>query len=112
MISLLLLAALSYPKLDGLALTLIQGKVVTTIGLQNTVLLLEQVNRLDIPIYLERGLPLEKDHVFAQATHGQVNLVIVSCALPFCYQKCYNGSMTMDFSIEWSAYENNCRLPD
>ncbi|WP_444811359.1 hypothetical protein ACQ0P2_01335 [Streptococcus canis] len=96
MISLLLLSALSYPKLDGLVLTLVQGKAVTIIGL-NTILLLEQVNRLDIPIYLERGLPLEKDHVFAQATHGQVDLVIVSCALPFCYQKCYNGSMTMDF---------------
>ncbi|MGG6797751.1 UNVERIFIED_CONTAM: hypothetical protein KB579_06920 [Streptococcus canis] len=43
MISLLLLSALSYPKLDGLVLTLVQGKAVTIIGL-NTILLLEQVN--------------------------------------------------------------------
>ncbi|MDV5993387.1 hypothetical protein [Streptococcus canis] len=43
---------------------------------------MEQVNRLDIPIYLERGLPLEKDHVFAQATHGQVNLVIAVAPCP------------------------------
>lgn len=68
--SLALLYALKHPKLEVIAITLVQGNVPVSIGLQNTILLLERVNRLDIPIYLGRGIPLERDYVSAQDTHG------------------------------------------
>ena len=68
--SLALLYALKHPKLEVIAITLVQGNIPVPIGLQNTILLLERVNRLDIPIYLGRGLPLERDYVSAQDTHG------------------------------------------
>ncbi len=68
--SLALLYAIKNPNLEILAITIVQGNVPVTIGLQNAILILERSKRLDIPIYLGEGTPLKRDYISAQDTHG------------------------------------------
>nr|WP_260167157.1 nucleoside hydrolase [Leuconostoc mesenteroides] len=49
--SLALLVALKSPELDVIAITVVEGNVPTKIGVQNTLKVLEEVGRTDVPVF-------------------------------------------------------------
>ncbi|MGX7051436.1 nucleoside hydrolase [Leuconostoc palmae] len=72
--SLAILAALNSPELDVIGISIVEGNVPTTIGVQNALKILREANRLDVPIYSGASKPLKHDYVSAQDTHGNDGL--------------------------------------
>ena len=68
--TLALMLALKSPEFDILGITIVCGNVPVSIGVQNAHMLLERMNRLDIPIYAGEEKPLFKTYISAQDTHG------------------------------------------
>lgn len=68
--TLALMYAIQHPSLDVIAITITPGNVPTSLGVHNALLILEKLNRLDIPVYAGLENPLKRDFVSAQDTHG------------------------------------------
>ncbi len=69
--SLAILLALNSPELEVLGLTVCSGNVPATLGAKNALKALQICQRLDIPVYVGEELPLERELVTAQDTHGE-----------------------------------------
>lgn len=72
--SLALMLALSSEELEVLGITIVCGNVPTDIGAENALKVLQLMNRLDIPVYLGERVPLVRDFISAQDTHGMDGL--------------------------------------
>lgn len=69
--SLAILLALNSPELEVLGLTICSGNVPASLGAKNALKALQMCQRLDIPVYIGEELPLERELVTAQDTHGE-----------------------------------------
>lgn len=69
--SLAILLALNSPELEVLGLTICSGNVPATLGAKNALKALQMCQRLDIPVYVGEEVPLERELVTAQDTHGE-----------------------------------------
>ena len=69
--SLAILLALNSPELEVLGLTICSGNVPASLGAKNALKALQMCQRLDIPVYVGEELPLERELVTAQDTHGE-----------------------------------------
>lgn len=72
--SLALMLALSSEELEVLGITIVCGNVPTDIGAENALKILRIMNRLDIPVYIGEDVPLVRDYISAQDTHGMDGL--------------------------------------
>lgn len=72
--SLAILLALNSPELDVIGITTVSGNVPSDLGAKNALKILQHANRLDIPVYQGASLPLKRDYVSAQDTHGDDGL--------------------------------------
>lgn len=72
--ALALIYALKHPNLEVVAITIVCGNVPSQLGFENCALILELVNRLDIPIYIGAKTPLKRPFISAQDTHGMDGL--------------------------------------
>ena len=68
--SLAILLAINSPELEVLGLTITSGNVPAQLGAKNALKALQMCQRLDIPVYIGEELPLERELVTAQDTHG------------------------------------------
>ena len=69
--SLAILLAINSPELEVLGLTITSGNVPAQLGAKNDLKALQMCQRLDIPVYIGEELPLERELVTAQDTHGE-----------------------------------------
>ncbi|WP_455537925.1 nucleoside hydrolase [Terrisporobacter sp.] len=69
--SLAILLALNSDELEVLGLTITSGNVPAKMGAKNALKTLQIANRLDIPVYVGEELPLKRELVTAQDTHGE-----------------------------------------
>ena len=69
--SLAILLAINSPVLEVLGLTITSGNVPAQLGAKNALKALQMCQRLDIPVYIGEELPLERELVTAQDTHGE-----------------------------------------
>ena len=69
--SLAILLAINSPELEVLGLTITSGNVPAALGAKNALKALQMCQRLDIPVYIGEELPLERELVTAQDTHGE-----------------------------------------
>lgn len=69
--SLAILLAINSPELEVLGLTITSGNVPVQLGAKNALKALQMCQRLDIPVYIGEELPLERELVTAQDTHGE-----------------------------------------
>ena len=69
--SLAILLAINSPELEVLGLTITSGNVPAKLGAKNALKALQMCQRLDIPVYIGEELPLERELVTAQDTHGE-----------------------------------------
>ena len=69
--SLAILLAINSPELEVLVLTITSGNVPAKLGAKNALKALQMCQRLDIPVYIGEELPLERELVTAQDTHGE-----------------------------------------
>ena len=69
--SLAILLALNSPELEVLGLTICSGNVPASLGAKNALKALQMCQRLDIPVYIGEEVPLERELVTAQDTHGE-----------------------------------------
>lgn len=86
--TLALMLALKSPELHILGITIVCGNVPVSIGAKNVLLLLERMNRMDIPVYCGADVPLQKNYISAQDTHGmdglgESNYIYTGTAAPF-----------------------------
>lgn len=72
--ALALMLALSSPELDVLGITIVSGNVSADKGAKNALKVLNWMGRTDIPVYLGERLPLVRDYVNAEDTHGEDGL--------------------------------------
>ena len=72
--ALALMLALSSPELDVLGITIVSGNVSADKGVNNALKILKWMNRTDIPVYLGERLPLVREYVNAEDTHGEDGL--------------------------------------
>lgn len=72
--SLALLLALSSEELDIAGITVVSGNVPADIGAENASKILHFAGREDIPVYVGECVPLVRDYVSAQDTHGEDGL--------------------------------------
>lgn len=72
--SLALMYALSEESLEVVGITIVCGNVPVELGVKNAFKVLKLMNRLDIPVYYGEELPLVRDYVSAQDTHGMDGL--------------------------------------
>lgn len=72
--TLALMLALSSPELEVIGITIVCGNVPIDIGAENALKVLKFMNRLDIPVYYGEELPLKREYVSAQDTHGMDGL--------------------------------------
>ena len=72
--ALALMLALSSPELDVLGITITSGNVSADKGAKNALKILKWMDRTDIPVYLGERLPLVRDYVNAEDTHGEDGL--------------------------------------
>lgn len=72
--SLAIMLALSLPEIEVLGITIVCGNSPTQMGAQNAGKILQQMNRLDIPVYCGEEAPLKRDYVNALDTHGEDGL--------------------------------------
>lgn len=69
--SLAILLALNSEELEVLGLTIVSGNVDARQGAKNALKALQMCNRLDIPVYIGDEIPLIRELVTAQDTHGE-----------------------------------------
>ena len=69
--SLAILLAINSPELEVLGLTITSGNEPAQLGAKNALKALQMCQRLDIPVYIGEELPLERELVTAQDTHGE-----------------------------------------
>ena len=69
--SLAILLAINSPELEVLGLTITSGNVPAQLGAKNALKALQMCQRLDIPVYIGEELPIERELVTAQDTHGE-----------------------------------------
>ena len=69
--SLAILLAINSPELEVLGLTITRGNVPAQLAAKNALKALQMCQRLDIPVYIGEELPLERELVTAQDTHGE-----------------------------------------
>lgn len=72
--SLALILALNSPELDVIGITTVSGNVNSNQGAKNALKVLRLMNRNDIKVYVGESLPLVRDLVTAQDTHGEDGL--------------------------------------
>lgn len=72
--ALALLYAVNAPELDVVAVTIVCGNVPVELGVKNALICLEKCGRLDIPIYAGAAIPLVREFISAQDTHGMDGL--------------------------------------
>ena len=72
--TLAILLALSSPELEVMGLTITSGNVPAKMGAKNALKALQMAGRLDIPVYVGEALPLKRELVTAQDTHGEDGL--------------------------------------
>ena len=68
--SLALMYALSAESVEVVGITIVCGNVPVELGVKNAFKVLKLMDRLDIPVYQGEALPLVRDYVSAQDTHG------------------------------------------
>ena len=66
-----ILLALNSPELEVLGLTICSGNVPASLGAKNALKALQMCQRLDIPVYVGEEVPLKRELVTAQDTHGE-----------------------------------------
>ena len=69
--SLAILLAINSPELEVLGLTITSGNVPAKLGAKNALKALQMCQRLDIPVYVGEEVPLKRELVTAQDTHGE-----------------------------------------
>ncbi len=72
--SLAILLALNSEELEVLGLTIASGNVPARLGAKNALKTLQIANRLDIPVYIGEEIPLQRELITAQDTHGEDGL--------------------------------------
>lgn len=72
--SLALMLALKSPELEVLGITTVSGNVPALQGAKNALKVLKLLNRLDIPVYVGEEVPLIRELVTAEDTHGDDGL--------------------------------------
>lgn len=72
--SLALILALNSPEIEVVGLTIVSGNVKADQGARNALKVLKLMNREDIPVYIGEELPLIRELVTAQDTHGEDGL--------------------------------------
>ena len=68
--SLAIMLALTSPEIEVLGITIVCGNSPVEMGFENAKKILKQMNRLDVPVYMEEARPLKRDYVNALDTHG------------------------------------------
>ena len=69
--SLAILLALNSPELEVLGITVCSGNVPANLGAKNALKTLQMCSSLDVPVYIGEELPLKKELITAQDTHGE-----------------------------------------
>lgn len=72
--SLALLLALNSPELEVIGITIVSGNVPAKQGAKNALKVLKLMKREDIKVYIGESLPLVRDLVTAEDTHGEDGL--------------------------------------
>ena len=72
--SLALILALKSPELEVVGITTVSGNVESTQGARNALKVLKLMGREDIPVYVGEKVPVERELVTAQDTHGDDGL--------------------------------------
>lgn len=72
--SLALILALNSPELEIVGITTVSGNVKADQGAKNVLKVLKLMNREDIPVYIGEEVPLERELITAQDTHGEDGL--------------------------------------
>lgn len=72
--SLALILALNSPELEIVGITTVSGNVKADQGAKNALKVLKLLNREDIPVYIGEDVPLERELITAQDTHGEDGL--------------------------------------
>ena len=72
--SLALILALNSPELEIVGITTVSGNVKADQGAKNALKVLKLMNREDIPVYIGEEVPLERELITAQDTHGEDGL--------------------------------------
>ena len=68
--SLAIMLALQSPELEVLGITIVCGNSPVEMGFENAKKVLQEMGRLDIPIYIGAEKPIKRDYVNALDTHG------------------------------------------
>jgi purine nucleosidase len=77
-----ILLALQHPSVDVRALTIVAGNVPVEYGVRNAKITLDQVGRLDIPIYRGAERPMLRELQSAQHVHGEDGMSGVPLEVP------------------------------
>lgn len=72
--SLALILALNSPEIEVMGITIVSGNVKADQGARNALKVLKLMKREDIPVYIGEEVPLERDLITAQDTHGEDGL--------------------------------------
>ena len=72
--SLALILALNSPEIEVVGITTVSGNVKADQGARNTLKVLKLMKREDIPVYIGEEVPLERELITAQDTHGEDGL--------------------------------------
>lgn len=72
--SLALILALNSPELEVVGITTVSGNVKADQGAKNALKVLKLMNREDIPVYIGEDVPLVRELITAQDTHGEDGL--------------------------------------
>lgn len=72
--SLALMLALTSEEIDVVGITIVCGNVPTNLGVENAIKVLKLMGRLDIPVYAGAEVPLVREYISAQDTHGMDGL--------------------------------------
>ncbi|MDO5779820.1 MAG: nucleoside hydrolase [Clostridium sp.] len=72
--SLALILALNSPELEIVGITTVSGNVKAEKGAKNALKVLKLMNREDIPVYIGEDIPLVRELITAQDTHGEDGL--------------------------------------
>lgn len=105
--SLALLLALKSKELEVLGITIVCGNVPAKQGVQNALKALDMCKSLHIPVYLGEEIPLKRELVTAQDTHGEDG--VGECF----FEKVKGGivkSGAIDFILETLKKENNVSI--
>ena len=80
--ALALITAIKSEKLDILGITTVCGNVESSQGAKNALRVLKMLDRLDIPVYVGENIPLKRELVTAQDTHGEDGLGEITMEYP------------------------------